>query len=113
MTKLERIILDTTPMQALVKWSQHVKLPGFHGLPLYDVVVFFLKQMRKVGLNERAAAISFNFLMAIHAATIFLCTLLPYLPISAQITDQLLTLTEDITPNDQTYYAIKNFLEDF
>ena len=113
MTKLERIILETTPMQALVKWSQHVKLPGFHGLPLYDVVVFFIKQMRKVGLNERASAISFNFLMAIPAATIFLCTLLPYLPISAQITDQLLTLTEDITPDDNTYIAVKGFLEDF
>lgn len=113
MTKLERIILETTPMQALVKWSQHVKLPGFHGLPLYDVVLFFIKQMRKVGLNERASAISFNFLMAIPAATIFLCTLLPYLPISAQITDQLLTLTEDITPDDSTYIAVKGFLEDF
>src|SRR5215213_3593729 len=113
MTKLERIIINTTPMQALIKWSQRIVLPGFHKLPLYDVVVFFLKQMRKVGLNERASAISFNFLMAIPAATIFLCTLLPYLPISAQITDQLLTLTEDMTPDDNTYIAVKGFLEDF
>lgn len=113
MTKLERIIINTTPMQALIKWSQRIILPGFHNLPLYDVVVFFLKQMRKVGLNERAAAISFNFLMAIPAATIFLCTLLPYLPISAQITDELLNLTESITPDDKTYYTVKGFLEDF
>jgi membrane protein len=113
MTKIERIILNTTIMKALTKWSQHVVLPGFQGLPLYDVIVFFIKQMRKVGLNERAAAISFNFLMAIPAATIFLCTLLPYLPISAQITDELLILTEDITPDDNTYYAVKSFLEDF
>lgn len=100
-------------MKTLIRWSQHITLPGFQKLPLYDVIVFFIKQMRKVGLNERAAAISFNFLMAIPAATIFLCTLLPYLPISAQITDELLTLTEDITPNDDTYFAIKGFLEDF
>ncbi|MGB8192969.1 MAG: YihY/virulence factor BrkB family protein [Chitinophagaceae bacterium] len=113
MTKLERIILDTTVMKTLIRWSQHIVLPGFQNLPLYDVIVFFIKQMRKVGLNERAAAISFNFLMAIPAATIFLCTLLPYLPISAQITDQLLSITEDITPDDNTYFAIKGFLEDF
>ena len=69
--------------------------------------------MNKVGLNERASAISFNFLMAIPAATIFLCTLLPYLPISAQITDELLSLTESVTPDDNTYFAIKDFLIDF
>jgi membrane protein len=113
MTKIERIILNTTIMQALIKWSQHVVLPGFQNVPLYDVVAFFIKQMRKVGLNERAAAISFNFLMAIPAATIFLFTLLPYLPISEQITDELLTITEDITPNHDTYFAVKGFLEDF
>lgn len=113
MTKLERLILDTTVMKTLIRWSQHVRLPGFQDLPLYDVIVFFIKQVRKVGLNERAAAISFNFLMAIPAATIFLCTLLPYLPISAQITDELLSLAEDITPDDSTYYAIKDFLIDF
>jgi membrane protein len=113
MTKIERIILNTTLMKALIKWSQHIMLPGFQKVPLYDVIVFFLKQMRKVGLNERAAAISFNFLMAIPAATIFLCTLLPYMPISAQITDQLLTLTEDLTPDNETYYLVKDFLEDF
>ena len=113
MTKLERIILNTTVMKTATHWSQHIVLPGFQGVPLYDVVVFFIKQMRKVGLNERAAAISFNFLMAIPAGTIFLCTLLPYLPISAQITDELLSLTEDIAPNDNTYIAIKDFLIDF
>ncbi len=113
MTKLERIILNTTMVKTATHWSQHIKLPGFQGVPLYDVVVFFITQMRKVGLNERASAISFNFLMAIPAATIFLCTLLPYLPISAQITDELLSLTEDIAPDDNTYFAIKDFLIDF
>lgn len=113
MTKLERIILETPVMKTMTTWSQRISLPGFQGLPLYDVIVFFIKQMNKVGLNERAAAISFNFLMAIPAATIFLCTLLPYLPISAQITDELLALTEDVTPDDNTYFAIKDFLIDF
>jgi membrane protein len=113
MTKIERIILETKVMKMLTNWSQQIVLPGFQQLPLYDVIVFFIKQMRKVGVNERAAAISFNFLMAIPAATIFLCTLLPYLPISAQITDELLTITEDITPDDNTYFAVKSFLEDF
>ena len=100
-------------MKTATSWSQRIVLPGFQGVPLYDVIDFFIKQMRKVGLNERAAAISFNFLMAIPAATIFLCTLLPYLPISAQITDELLSLTEDVTPDANTYITIRDFLIDF
>jgi len=77
------------------------------------VIVFFLKQVRKVGLNERAASISFNFLMAIPAGTIFLCTLIPYLPISKQVTEQLLELVRDYTINQNTYKLIKEFLDDF
>ncbi|ULQ57897.1 YihY/virulence factor BrkB family protein [Flavihumibacter rivuli] len=113
MTKIERIILTSTPVKFLVDKSKKIILPGFEGLPLYDVIVFFLQQVRKVGLNERAAAISFNILMAIPAATIFLCTLIPYMPFSKGITEELLKLTQDITPNRNTYLLVKDFLEDF
>ncbi len=37
--------------------------------------------MKKVGLNDRARSISFSFLTAIPAAAIFICTLIPYLPV--------------------------------
>jgi len=99
--------------QRMIARSKQILLPGFQRLPLYDVIVFFLKQIRKVGLQERAAAISFNFLMAIPAATIFLCTLIPYLPISNRITAQLLELVKDYTINENTYRLISNFLDDF
>lgn len=66
-----------------------------------------------MGLNDRAAAISFNLLMAIPAATIFLCTLIPYMPFSRQITSELLLVTRDITPNMNTFLLVKDFLEDF
>jgi membrane protein len=100
-----------------IQWSiaksKKIVLPGFEGLPLYDVAVFFMKQVKKVGLNDRAAAISFNLLMAIPAATIFLCTLIPYMPFSRQITSELLLVTRDITPNMNTFLLVKDFLEDF
>jgi len=113
MTKLEQIIFNNTLVQRMIYRSKHIQLPGFKKLPLYDVIVFFIKQVRKVGLTERAAAISFNFLMAIPAGTIFLCTLIPYLPISKQVTDELLILVKDYTINENTYHLIKNFLDDF
>jgi membrane protein len=51
--------------------------------------------------------------MAIPAATIFLCTLIPYLPVSKKLTYQLLQLTKEITPNQNTFSLVSNFLNDF
>lgn len=113
MIKLERIIYNTAPVRFLAEKSKKIILPGFQGVPLYEVTNFFLNQVKKVGLNDRARSISFSFLTAIPAATIFLCTLIPYLPVSKQITRQLLLLTRDITPNQNTYILVSNFLDDF
>jgi membrane protein len=66
-----------------------------------------------VGLTQRAEAVSFNLLLAIPAATIFLCTLIPYMPISKQVTDELLLLTKDIFRTGDTYEFVRNFLTDF
>jgi membrane protein len=113
MIKLKEKILNSKPAVFLRNKSKKIILPGFDGVPLYDVIKFFVHQMNKVGLNDRAAAVSFNFLMAIPAATIFLCTLIPYLPISREITIELLDLTKSITPNENTYGLVANFLNDF
>jgi len=113
MTKLERIILNTSPVKTLIRKSKLVFLPGFRGLPLYDVMSTFSRQVKKVGLNERASAIAFNFLMAIPAAVIFLCTLLPYMPVSKAITRQLLLLANDLIRDRAAFLAVAKFLNDF
>ena len=113
MNKLERFILNLSPVKFLIHKSQQIILPGFQGLPLYDVIVFFISQVNKVGLNERASSIAFNFLMAIPAAVIFLCTLLPYMPISKEITPQLLVLANEFIRDHDTFLAVEKFLNDF
>jgi membrane protein len=113
MIKLERIIYNTAPVKYVVKKSRRIILPGFQGVTLYNVSKFFLGQVRKVGLIDRARSISFSFLTAIPAATIFICTLIPYLPVSKQIERQLLLITKDITPNQNTYLLVSQFLSDF
>jgi membrane protein len=95
-----------------VSQSKKIRLPGFHGIPLYDVVKFFFQQVRKVGLTERAAAISFNLVMAIPPIIIFLCTLIPYLPISKQFIHQLYGLIRDIVPGEKNNKAIITFIDD-
>jgi len=113
MNRLEHVIVSSKLGQRIIYRSKHILLPGFQKLPLYDVVVFFQAQMKKVGLTDRAASISFNLLLAIPAGTIFLCTLIPYLPIAKQVTAQLLELVKDYTINENTYILIKGFLDDF
>ena len=113
MTKLERIILTSKPVNAARDRSKKIKLPGFHGLPLYDVVKFFFMQIQREGLNVRAAAISFNIIMAIPAASLFLFTLLPYLPVAKNIHAEVLRVIIDITPNSETKNTVTGFLDDF
>jgi membrane protein len=97
----------------MVNRSKKIVLPGFEGIPLYEVATFFNSQVKKVGLVDRARSIAFSFLTAIPAATIFICTLIPYLPVARQIKRQLLFLTRDVTPNQNTYLLVSKFLEDF
>ncbi len=87
-------------------------MPGFEGVPLYDVIRFFFSQVNKVGLRERASAIAFNFIMAIPAFAIFIFTLIPYFPISEKIHNQLFRLIGDITPNNETHKLITSTLDD-
>ncbi|HRO45830.1 YihY/virulence factor BrkB family protein [Agriterribacter sp.] len=113
MTKLERIIITSRPVDFIITRSKQLILPGFQGLPLYDVVLFLLRQIKKEGLNIRAAAISFNLLMAIPPFLIFLFTLVPYLPGQQDFVRELLRLIRDLTPNRDTYIWVRDFIVDF
>ena len=113
MTKLERIIITSRPVDFVITRSKQLILPGFQGLPLYDVVLFLLRQIKKEGLNIRAAAISFNLLMAIPPFLIFLFTLVPYLPGQKDFINELLRLIRDLTPNRDTYIWVRDFIVDF
>jgi membrane protein len=112
-TDIRNKILSTFPFSWLISLSKKVRLPGFYGIPLYDVVSFFYKQVRRVGLTERTSAISFNFIMAIPPMIIFLFTLIPYLPISQALINQLYELIREIIPGEKNYEPIIDFLNDF
>jgi len=111
-TNIRRRVASTFPANWLIRQSQKIRLPGFQGIPLYDVLKFFFKQIRKVGITERAAAISFNCVMAIPPIIIFLCTLIPYLPISNEFIRQLHGLIRDVIPGEKNNSAIIKFIDD-
>jgi membrane protein len=97
----------------IIRIGKKITLPGFEGVPLYDVIVFFIRQLNTTGMNERAAAISFNFIMAIPPACIFLFSLVPFLPVADQFNHEVMTFVNDLTPNLQTRKLVQDFLNDF
>jgi membrane protein len=118
LNKFQRIILSYTPIPFLLRKSKQWYLPGFEGLALYDVIQFFRKQLKQHGLAERAAAISYNFIMAIPPSMLFLFTLIPHLPFISKkaIKLQLHAVIIDIIPspiyNKQVIHFVDGFIND-
>jgi membrane protein len=113
MTKLERKIITSIPIAFILNKSKHWYLPGFEGVPLYDVVRFFYHQVKTVGLTERASAIAYNFIMAIPPSFLFLFTLIPNLPFikKKEIFKQLSLIIKDIIPAEGYNRTIINFIK--
>jgi membrane protein len=106
-------IATSLPARLVIDKSKTTSLPGFRGIPLYDVVKFFIGQVRTIGMTERASAIAFNFVMALPPAIIFLFTLIPYLPISKDFQVALYGLIRNVIPGEKNNASIINFLKDF
>lgn len=112
MNKFERILLRIPVVSFVIKKSREIKVPGFKGLPLSDVIKFFFVQINKVGITDRAAAISFNLIMALPAAILFLFSIIPYLPGSETYKVQILSFLKDLSPTSATYKLIEGILND-
>jgi membrane protein len=112
LTQIRRKFITSFPVKFVIRKSKNIFLPGFAGIPLFDVVRFFFIQIQKTSLNERAASIAFNLLVAIPPACIFIFTLVPYLPIK-EFKPQLYDLIRDVFPVKQNYQPIIDFIEDF
>ena len=110
--RARRLLITFAPVKAMIRKSKKIILPGFRGIPLFDVVNFFFAELKKEGLSDRASAIAFNLLMAIPSAIILLLTLIPYMPISNQFTNELFGLIRDIMPGEKNNHAIILFLVD-
>ncbi len=106
-------ILQGKFVRKIIYWSSRHSFPGFRGLPIHDVIVFFMGQVRAIGMTERASAIAFNFVMAIPPAIIFLFTLIPFFPITQAFQEELYSLIKDVIPGEKDNAVLIRFLSDF
>lgn len=82
-----------------------IVLPGFDGMPLYDVMVFFFRGLFKGVLTYRAAAIAYNFFLALIPFIMFLFTLIPFVT-GEHYQIYLLDLLREVIPSN--IYAMVN-----
>ena len=107
----ERVINRTKRsfLKALI-YARKISIPGFDGIPLYDVLVLFYKAIANGTLTSRASAVAFNFFMAFFPSLIFLFTLIPYIPI-ANFQTEIFQLIRDVLP-ESTFVVVEETLYD-
>lgn len=76
-----------------------VILPGFGGAPLYDVLAIFFRGIFNGVITYRAAAIAFNFFLAMVPFVLFLFTLIPFMT-SDHYQIYLLDLISEVLPSN-------------
>lgn len=97
-------------LQTVYHFVKSIKLPGFQGLPLFDVLTFFFQRFSESELQTRARAIAFSLFLALFPTIIFLFTLIPYVPLeNFQI--QVLLMLKNFLPAS-TYDAAYTTIED-
>ncbi len=104
--KLEKIPV----LRGMVRGLKAVKLPWVIGLSLYDLMEIYVIGIAEGALTYRAAAISFNFFMALFPFALFILNLLPFIPIENFQYDFLLFVEDSVPP--QTYKAIALIIND-
>ncbi len=95
----------------LIDWSKKRSLPGFFGVPLYDILVFLRLEFKKNALQVRANSIAFSFMLALFPATIVLFTLIPFFPIEGFVDYLEKDYFKQILPKNLST-EVMNFIRD-
>lgn len=106
--KLENYILKTPVLRWIITIPRKVKLPGFKGLTLYDLLKTYFFGIIEGTFSSRAGSIAYSFFMAIFPFLLFLLSLIPYLPIQTQ---DLVNFIENGLPKDTASYFMPIILD--
>jgi len=107
--KIKQRILNSIAVRTAIVVSKKIVLPGFDGQSVYDVSRFFFEAIMRGSIPDRAAAISFKFLLAFFPAIIVLISLIPYIPVE-NLQDTVMHTAKNLMPQD-AYSLIESTLE--
>lgn len=84
----------------IIRRAKSIKPKSFGGLSVYAVIVLFIEEFLTGTLMSKASSLAYSFMLALFPATIFLFTLIPYIPIH-NFQQNLLDLISLILPNQK------------
>jgi len=82
----------------LTNWLERKTLPGFSGVPIFEVGKYFKKAVFDGTLGTRSASLAFNFFLAVFPGLLFLVSLIPFVPLDGFYEKLLLNLN-DVLPS--------------
>tara|TARA_B100001094_G_scaffold179648_1_gene173943 strand:+ start:414 stop:1352 length:939 start_codon:yes stop_codon:yes gene_type:complete len=66
-------------IKSIVEFLKAIKLPGFYGFSVYDLLEMYVIGIFKGTLSSRAGSISFSFFMALFPFLLFILNLIPFI----------------------------------
>ena len=66
-------------IKSIVEFLKAIKLPGFYGFSIYDLLEMYVIGIFKGTLSSRAGSISFSFFMALFPFLLFILNLIPFI----------------------------------
>ncbi|WP_370391294.1 YihY/virulence factor BrkB family protein [uncultured Winogradskyella sp.] len=102
--------LDQIPViNWFVRFFKKIKLPGFEGLSIYDLLELYVMGIVKGALTTRASAIAFNFFTAIFPFLLFVIIIIPHIPIEGFQDDFLAFLNSFLPPQTSDFFMTTIF----
>ncbi len=98
--KLEQIPV----IKWVVRLLKSVKLPGFEGLSLFDLLQMYLIGIVEGALTTRASAIAFSFFTAIFPFLLFIIIIIPFIPFDNFQNDFLVFLDSFLPPQTSEFF---------
>lgn len=100
----------------LKTWLQSTSLPGYQGVPIYNVLYFIYKEtFLNPMLMTRANAIAFSFFMSLFPAFLVIFSLIPFLPFDkGEVLKQLHDGIVEVMPNktgEDLFNTVKSFVK--
>lgn len=93
-------------------WIKTHSFPGVKEISIYDVGRFFVHEVQENKLQIQAAAVTYNFLLAIPPFMLFLTSLVPFLQLE-NVEETLLLAIRLVTPNEALYQNLSSVIMDF
>lgn len=118
---IKDFILSRRIVRRLLVWAKRHSLPGFLGIPIYDIITFLIKETKSIDLFIRANSMAYSFFLSIFPSLMMLFTLLPYVReyilqfifpnVDERFDTVLKSEIQQFMPGD-TGVVISNFIED-